>query len=278
MRDGNTPSGTGNEPSRAFVTADSVRGPWHKRGFLLAASVITAILATGIGLGVASTIRGSVPAAERIPAPPGKNAVFVEDDNGAGADQQANIFQASGAGLVHIQSARGAALGSGIVLTRSGFVLAAYRGLSGAGALAARFEISGKTYPARIVGSDPIANLALLQLSGGPFKPVGVGRAADIRPSDRVASAGGNGNGIMLSSGGIIGVNIPATIGGHRLTGLLEVTSLTQPGEEIGGPLFNLSGQVLGINIAAKPHSPQGDGYVVPIDGALRIARQIAGQ
>ena len=278
MRDGNTPGGTGNEPSQAFVTADSVRGRWHKRGFRLAAPVITAILATGIGLGVTSTIRGSVPAAERIPAPPAKNAVFVEDDNGAGADQQANIFQASGAGLVRIQSARGASLGAGIVLTRSGFVLTTYRDLTGAGALIARGEISGKTYPARIVGSDLVANLALLQLSGGPFKPVAVGTAADIRPSDRVTSAGGNGNGIMLSNGGIIGINIPATVGGHWLTGLLEVTSLTQPGEEIGGPLFNLSGQVLGINIAVKPHSPQGDGYVVPIDGALRIAKQIAGQ
>lgn len=278
MQDGNMPGGTGNEPSQAFVTADSVRGLWHKRGFRLAASVVTAILATGIGLGVTSTIRGSVPAAERIPAPPAKNAVFVEDDDGAGADQQANIFQVSGAGLVRIQSARGASLGSGIVLTRSGFVLTTYRGLTGAGALIARFEISGKTYPARIVGSDLVANLALLQLSSGTFKPVAVGTVADIRPSDRVTSAGGNGNGIMLSNGGVIGINIPATIGGHWLTGLLEVTSLTQPGQEIGGPLFNLSGQVLGINIAVKPHSPQGDGYVVPIDGALRIARQIAGQ
>ena len=204
--------------------------------------------------------------------------MFVEDDNGAGADQQANIFQASGAGLVRIKSARGASLGAGIVLTRSGFVLTTYRDLTGAGALIARGEISGKTYPARIVGSDLVANLALLQLSGGPFKPVAVGTAADIRPSDRVTSAGGSGNGIMLSNGGIIGINIPATVGGHWLTGLLEVTSLTQPGEEIGGPLFNFSGQVLGINIAVKPHSPQGDGYVVPIDGALRIARQIAGQ
>jgi S1-C subfamily serine protease len=50
------------------------------------------------------------------------------------------------------------------------------------------------------------------------------------------------------------------------------------PGDEVGGPLLNLSGQVLGINIAVKPHSTPGDGYVVPIDSALQIARELAGQ
>ena len=45
----------------------------------------------------------------------------------------------------------------------------------------------------------------------------------------------------------------------------------------VAGPLFNLSGQVLGLSIGYGT-SRAGDGYVVPIDSALRIARQIAGQ
>jgi hypothetical protein len=93
------------------------------------------------------------------------------------------------------------------VITRSGFVLASYRGLRGAGTV-------------RLVGSDAEANLALLQLSGGTeYPPV-----------------------------------------------------------SIGGPLFNLSGQVLGLTVGYATHAGVGDGYVVPIDSALRLARQIAGQ
>ncbi len=267
------------EPDAALKAA--AEGLWGKRGFRVAAPVAAAVLAMGIGLGVTSAVRGSVPAEAQIPSPPSRNAVFTEDNNGAGQDQQGNILQSSARSVVRIQSGHGASLGSGIIITRSGFVLASYRGLQGARTLTARLAMSGRTYPARLVGSDPVVNLALLQLSGGTsFTPVTIGTATDIRLRNQVASAGGSGTGkgLLLSTGGITGINMPATIGGQRLTGLLEVSSLDRPADETGGPLFNLSGQVVGLNIAAGPQRASGDGYVVPIDSALRIAQQIAGQ
>jgi hypothetical protein len=99
----------------------------------VAASAAAVLLATGIGLGVTSAVRGSVPANAQIPLSPAENAVFVEDDNGAGAGQRVNILQSSARGVVSIISARGVALGTGFVITRSGFALAAYHGLPGAG-------------------------------------------------------------------------------------------------------------------------------------------------
>jgi S1-C subfamily serine protease len=247
----------------------------------LLATVLAAELATGIGLRVTSAVRGSVPADARIPLPPAKNAAFVEDDDGAGQDQQNNILQSSAPGVASIRSARGAVLGSGFVITRSGFVLASYHGLLGAGTLTARLVMSGKTYPARLVGSDPEANLALLQLSGGTgFRPVAIGTTAGLHLNDRVASAGGTGTAkaLTLSTGAITGIGVPVTLDGQRLTGLLEVSSLAAPASELGGPLFNLSGQVLGLSIGFGTRGGTGDGYVVPIDSALRIARKIAGQ
>ena len=71
---------------------------------------------------------------------------------------------------------------------------------------------------------------------------------------------------------------MPVTLDGQRLTGLLKVSSLSVPASELGGPLFNLSGQVLGLSIAYGSQRGIGDGYVVPIDSALQLARQIAGQ
>ena len=276
---------SGNDPEKAAVEAEAapvtVPGIWQKRPFMIGASVAAIVVALGIGFGVTAAVR-SPSAASRIPSAPAKNANFVEDDNGAGQDQQDNILSSSAAGVVHIQAASGAFLSSGMVITRSGYVLTSYRGLEGAGALKARFVMSGKSYPAHLVGSDPVANLALLQLTGGSdFKSVTIGTASDVKLNDRVSSAGGNGAapGILLSTGDIIGINLPATVNGHQLTGLLEVTSLNLPGDEVGGPLFNLSGQVLGVDIAASAPHPRGDdGYAVPIDSALRIAQEIAGQ
>jgi S1-C subfamily serine protease len=242
----------------------------------VAASVAAALLAAGIAVGVASALRGSVPAAARIPSPPGKDAVFAEDDNGAGQDQQDNVLQYSAPGVVSIRSASGAALGSGFVITRSGFVLATYHGLQGAGPLSARLVMSGKTYTASLVGSDQEANLALLQLSGPGFTPVAIGTADGLNLNDRVASGGGSwtAKGVLLSTGAITGIDVPVTLDGKRLTGLLADSALAVPGSELGGPLFNLSGQVIGLSIGYGA----GAGYAVPIDSALQLARQLAGQ
>jgi S1-C subfamily serine protease len=242
----------------------------------VAASVAAALLAAGIAVGAASALRGSVPAAARIPTPPGKDAVFVEDDDGAGQDQQENILQHDAPGVVSIRSASGAGLGSGFVITRSGFVLATYHGLQGAGPLSARLVMSGKTYAASLVGSDREANLALLQLSGTGFRPVAIGTADDLSLDDRVASGGGTwtAKGVLLSTGAITGIDVPVTLDGSRLTGMLEDSALAVPGTELGGPLFNLSGQVIGLSIGYGA----GAGYAVPIDSALQLARQLAGQ
>jgi S1-C subfamily serine protease len=271
--------GKGNEPEPDAVTAVSTGAPgglWGKRSVRVAASVAAALLAAGITVGVASALRGSVPAAARIPSPPGKDAVFVEDDDGAGQDQQENILQYDAPGVVSIRSASGADLGSGFVITRSGFVLATYRGLRGAGPLSARLVMSGETCTASLVGSDREANLALLQLSGTGFTPVAIGTAGSLNLDDRVASGGGTwtAKGVQLSTGAITGIDVPVTLDGSRLTGLLADSALAVPGTELGGPLFNLSGQVIGLSIGYG----SGAGYAVPIDSALQVARQLAGQ
>ncbi|MDX6418417.1 MAG: hypothetical protein QOG28_3037 [Trebonia sp.] len=271
--------GKGDEPEPEEVTSESPAAPvglWGKRSVRAAASVAAALLAAGIAVGVTSALHGSVSAAARIPSPPAKDAVFVEDDNGAGQDQQDNVLQYSAPGVVSLRSDRGTALGSGIVITRSGYVLAADHGLQGAGTLTARLVMSGKTYTARLVGSDQEGNLALLQLSGTGFTPVAVGTAAGLSLDDRVASGGGTwtAKGVLLSTGAITGIDVPVTLDGERLSGLLEDTALAVPSTELGGPLFNLSGQVIGLSIGYG----SGAGYAVPIDSALQLARQLAGQ
>jgi S1-C subfamily serine protease len=170
------------------------------------------LVAAGAAFGVTRVVRTSVSADARIPAPPAANAHFVEDDDGAGADQQGFILKTSPHGLVSIRSERGGSLGSGVIITRSGFVLASYRGLEGAGTLTARVMLSGRSYTARLVGSDPVANLALLQLSRSGFSPAVIGTTTGLRLWDRVASGGTDAKtgGLVLSNGAITGINIPA--------------------------------------------------------------------
>jgi S1-C subfamily serine protease len=265
--DENGPDGKENEPEPELVTSGDTAangGVWGRRSVRAAASVAAALVAAGIAVGVTTALHGSVPAAARIPSPPAKDAVFVEDDNGAGQDQQDNILQYSAPGVLTIRSGNGTDLGSGIVITKSGFVLAAYHGLQGAGTLNAKLVMSGKTYTARLVGSDQEANLALLQLSGTGFTPVKIGTSTGLSLDDRVASGGGSwtATGVLLSTGAITGINVPVTLDGTRLTGLLRDSALAVPANVVG----------LSIGYGS------GTGYAVPIDDALQVARQIAGQ
>lgn len=260
-------------------TPEATGGLWGKRSIRIAAPVAAALIAAGLGVGVTSALHSSVSADAKIPQPPAKNGLVVENNQGDDETLLTNVVP-SEAGVVRIRSAGGTDLGSGFVITSSGFVLAAYHGLPGAGQLTGRVLVSGKTYPARLVGSDPTANLALLQLAGTGFKPVKLGTAADLRLNDRVASAGGTWatKGVTVSTGTILAINTPIVLDGQRLTGLLKVSSLAAPASELGGPLFSLSGQVLGLSIARGTAQENTAGYVMPIDSALQIARQIAGQ
>jgi len=267
------------EPDPAAAAADdqgTPGGPWRRRAGWAAASAAVTLLAAWATVGVAGALRSPVPAAERIPTPPAKNAAFVADNFGAGEDQQGNVLQRSAPGVVTLRSAAGTDLGSGFVITRSGYVLAADQGVRAGATLTVRLVMSGKRYTARVVGSDPAANVALLQLSGSGFTPVAIGTADDLSLNDRVASGGGDwsSTGVLLSTGGITGIDVPVTLDGQRLTGLLQDTALGAPASELGGPLFNLSGQVVGLSVGYGA----GAGYAVPIDSALQLARQIVGQ
>jgi S1-C subfamily serine protease len=105
-----------------------------------------------------------------------EHKVFVEDDDGTGADSQANILSSAAPGLVHILAAPATSAGIGVVLTPSGVVLTSAQGLQGARRLTVRVVLSGRSYPARLVGTDRSYGLSLLQIAGGPaFRPVAIG-------------------------------------------------------------------------------------------------------
>jgi hypothetical protein len=253
--------------------------PRPRRGLVAGASVAALVVVAAAVWGVTSALHGSVPADAKIPVPPAKNPVFVADKRGAGQDQQSNVFKYSAAGVVSIEAANGSQLGSGVVITKSGYVLTADQGLPSSETLTVKLAESDKPCTATVVGVDADTNLELLQLSGAGFSPAKVGTSAGVSAHVQVASAGATpaAEGVTLTTGDITALGMSAsTSDGHRLTGLMEVNSLTAPDTEYGGPLFDLSGQVIGIAIGNG--SSGGTGYVVPINAALQTARQLAGQ
>jgi S1-C subfamily serine protease len=156
---------------------------------------------------------------------------------------------------------------------------------------------TGRTYTAKVVGTDPSEDVAVLQLadasglqtasygSGGAPANEGVAGGGDGLAVGQavtgVGNAGGTGGTPSAASGKITALDKSITAtdedGGNaeKLTGLIETDAAIQAGDS-GGPLYNSSGEIIGMDTAASTSGGQTTaGYAIPIDHALAIAEQI---
>ncbi|MEY2434514.1 MAG: hypothetical protein QOC92_4239, partial [Acidimicrobiaceae bacterium] len=117
---------------------------------------------------------------------------------------------------------------------------------------------------------------------------ISVGDSSTVAVGDRIVTLGnalGKGGAPAVSEGSVTALDQTITAGDGNgasqvLSGLLEISARLLPGDS-GGPLVNTSGQVVGMNAAASATNRpnRSDGYAIPINTALDIARQIqAGQ
>jgi S1-C subfamily serine protease len=184
------------------------------------------------------------------------------------------------------QQARAA--GTGMVLTSSGEVLTNNHVVDGATSITATDVGNGHTYTAKVVGTDPTDDVAVIQLQDASgLKTVKTGDSSNVAAGDSVVAignAGGTGGTPSVVTGSVQAVDQSITAGdanggnSEQLTGLIEMNAPIQPGDS-GGPLVNTSGQVIGMNTAASTGGPYQssatDGFAIPINHALTVARQI---
>ena len=265
------------------------------RGVRLVAYLAAGLLALGAGFGLTRLIAPPRPAPSSsvIPWPARTGGVFTEDDDDRGQDGESNVLASTLPGLVHIVSG-GQSVGIGLVLTPSGKVLTTYQPSGRGAGLAATYVRSGATFRATVLGTDPAAGLALLQLAGGdgrPYSTLPVGNSdalvADANASkqhsyhasgevfDTAVGSTGTGDGVILNAGVLIALNQTVTVAGKSRTGLLQSRLQTASAGLAGGPLVNLNGQVIGVTVAGAGTGLAISGYAMPINQALAVARQI---
>jgi S1-C subfamily serine protease len=177
----------------------------------------------------------------------------------------------------------GSAAGTGVVLTSSGEVLTNNHVIRGAQAI--RVTAGGRTYAATVTGYSISKDVALLQLRNAHgLQTALMGNSSTARVGDRVVAVGNaGGTGVLTTkSGRLTGLRQAITVsdeegGSSRLTGLIETSAPLRPGDS-GGPLLS-HGRVIGIDAAASTRfqfqGQSGDGYAIPINSVLGIAKQI---
>jgi len=268
---------------------------WRSKPFRLGVIAAAIILAAGFSFGVGRVIGlGNTVVLTAIPKPWTGTDRFKEDDDGVGQDNQANILESTAPGMVHILSG-GTSVGTGLVLTESGKVLTTYQPAAGAPGLAAKYVLSGATFGAKVIGAAD--GLALLQLegpSGRAFSTVTVGNSATVvdgsysareasfhvagEVTDTEVGTSGTSRTVTIDLGTLVNLNASLAASGHPRTGLLESVLQSALPVELGGPLVDLNGRVIGLTVADAGSGLKPEGYAVPINTALAVATQIDNQ
>ena len=175
--------------------------------------------------------------------------------------------------------------GTGFVIdAAAGLVLTNNHVIDGATNVTVTPVLSGKSYPARVLGYDRTDDVALLQVQGAAgFKAVTLGDSSHLPVGTPVLAIGneaGQGGSPTVAPGVISSLDrtIVASDQSSGLTetlyGMLQTSADIRPGDS-GGPLADAAGQVIGIDTAAGGNTVY-SGYAIPINQALPIARRIA--
>lgn len=270
---------------------------WRSKPFRLTVMAAVVILMAGIGFGAGklagvgnNVIRSDIPRPERTADP------FIEGSGSIAENSHANILSTTAPGMVHILSA-GKSAGIGLVLTPSGRVLTTYQPAKSAQNLSAKYVLSGATFKATVIGADPAAGLALLQMAsrpGWPFVTVDVGNSGRLVQNAEISSftsyhrrgmvydtavgTTGTTARVTIDPGTLTAMNMTVDVAGTSRTrrGLMASALQSDTLSVLGGPLVDLNGKVIGITIGGSGSGLNVTGYAIPINTALADAQQIA--
>jgi S1-C subfamily serine protease len=161
--------------------------------------------------------------------------------------------------------------GSAVVLTPDGFLLTSAHVVAGSGRGGHATFVDGREIGFRVVGADPLSDLAVLRADADDLKPAMLGDAAHLRVGQLVVAIG-NPNGFAGSvTAGVIsalGRSLPARSGRNvrMIDSVIQTDAALNPGNS-GGALVDSFGRVVGVNTAV---AGVGLGLAVPINDATR--------
>ncbi|HET7875158.1 MAG TPA: trypsin-like peptidase domain-containing protein [Methylomirabilota bacterium] len=173
------------------------------------------------------------------------------------------------------QIATESGVGSGVLISTDGKILTASHVVQTADEITVEF-LSGETLKARVLSSEPEADVALIQLERPPTRPVvaRVGDSDKVEVGEPVFIVGAPyGIGHTLTVGHISARHKPNTVySGMSLAEFLQTDAAINQGNS-GGPMFNMQGEVIGVvsHIISKSGGFEGLGFVVTSNMARRL-------
>lgn len=168
--------------------------------------------------------------------------------------------------------------GSGVIISPDGYIVTNNHVVSGASEVQVTLN-NNKSYSAKVVGTDPVTDIALLKIEGKELPALPMGDSDSLRLGEWVLAIGSPFNLRSTITAGIVsakGRSLPDMSGEYKIESFIQTDAAVNPGNS-GGALVNTKGELVGINtaIASNTGSYTGYSFAVPIAIAKKVVNDI---
>ncbi|MCH8543470.1 MAG: DegQ family serine endoprotease [Alcanivorax sp.] len=164
--------------------------------------------------------------------------------------------------------------GSGFIISREGYILTNYHVVRNADRILVRLQ-DRREVEAELVGQDEQSDLALLRIDAGDLPVVKIGSSRNLRVGEWVLAIGAPFGFESTVTAGIVSA-VGRSLPNENYVPFIQTDVAINPGNS-GGPLFNLKGEVVGINsqIVSRSGGFMGLSFAIPIDMAMDVVKQL---
>ncbi|PIK91723.1 serine protease [Synechococcus sp. 65AY6Li] len=165
--------------------------------------------------------------------------------------------------------------GSGFIIDPNGLILTNAHVVEGSERVRVHL-LDGRTFEGKVKGSDPVTDIAVIQIEGENLPTVTLGNSDQVRPGDWAIAIGnplGLDNTVTVGIISAVGRSSGQIGAANKRVTFLQTDAAINPGNS-GGPLLDAEGRVIGVNTAIFQRA-QGVGFAIPINRAMEIAERL---
>jgi serine protease Do len=165
-------------------------------------------------------------------------------------------------------------MGSGFIVSEDGYVLTNNHVIEGADEITVRLS-DRRELVATLIGADARSDLAVLKIEAEDLPVVDIGRSADLKAGEWVFAIGSPFGFDYTVTAGIVSA-VGRSLPSENYVPFIQTDVAINPGNS-GGPLFNLDGEVVGINsqIYTRSGGFMGVSFAIPVDVAMEVVNQL---
>jgi serine protease Do len=169
--------------------------------------------------------------------------------------------------------------GSGVIVRKDGYIVTNLHVVKDAQTIEVVLNNKKKSYPAKLIGTDPSTDLALLKIDGSDLPAIAMTNSDDLQIGEWVVAVGNPFNLTSTVTAGIVsakGRNINVVNNQFPIESFIQTDAAINPGNS-GGALVNLNGELVGINTAifSRTGSYTGYGFAIPSNIVAKAVKDL---